>query len=352
MKKNFILIIATLLIIAGCSTEYEILKSQEAIILTADSSVKVIGQTVTFTVKSKDGDDLTPEVEFFVDGEAIEGNTFTSEEVGNFNVTAQYFSVTSDPLLVNYHDGTGINFRKRMLIEDYTGTWCGYCPRVAWAIELVHNQTEYAVPVAIHRPSSNEASPVYDPYNYPEAAQLENSLGGSGGYPKGFLNRTIQWTSLEPDHIDQAIGLTQGENPKLGLAMTSAISEGNISLDVNVMFGKNFTNNLRLVVYVLENGLVYEQHNYTSYYDGVDILEDFDHNHVLRATLTNIMGDDIDSTQATTGNVFTRSFTAPIPANVANADNIEFVAFVIDETGKVVNVRKVGKAETQEIELL
>lgn len=352
MKKNFILIIAALLVFAGCSTEYDILKSQEAIILTADSSVKVIGETVTFTVKSKDGNDLTADTQFFVDGAAIEGNTFSTETVGNYNVTAEYFSVTSDALMVNFHDGTGINFRKRMLIEDYTGTWCGYCPRVAYAIELVHQQTEDAIAVAIHRPSSTVTSPVYDPYNYPDAAQLENSLGGSGGYPKGFLNRTIQWGSLEPDHINEAIALTQGENPKLGLAMTSAITEGNITLDVNVMFGKDFTNSLRLVVYVLENGLIYEQHNYTSYYGGVDVLEDFEHNHVLRATLTSILGDGIDGTQATSGNVYTKSFSVPVPAKVANADKIEFVAFVIDETGKVVNVRKAGKAETQDIELL
>ena len=26
-------------------------------------------------------------------------------------------------------------FKKHVLIEDYTGTWCGYCARVAYAIE-------------------------------------------------------------------------------------------------------------------------------------------------------------------------------------------------------------------------
>ncbi len=75
--------------------------------------------------------------------------------------------------------------------------------------------------------------------------------------------------SFEPDHVAQAIALTQGENPKLGIAMTSAVANGNITLDVNVMFGKDFTNSLKLVVYVLEDGLKHDQHNYTSYYDGV-----------------------------------------------------------------------------------
>ncbi|MDV6169492.1 Omp28-related outer membrane protein [Flavobacterium sp. DG1-102-2] len=350
MKKNFILIFIVSLIFAGCSTDYEILKSQQNIILTADHSVQLIGGTITFTVKDKDGNDYTEDAVFAVDGQAIEGNTFSSATVGNFDVTATYNTVQSAPLVINFHDGSGVNFRKNMLIEDYTGTWCGYCPRVAWAIELVHNQAENAIAVGIHRSSSVPSSPNYDPYNF-DASQLENALGAEG-YPKGFLNRTIQWKSLEPDHVDQAIALTQGENPKLGLAMDAEVANGTINLDVNVMFGKDFTNNLKLVVYVLEDGLVYDQHNYTSYYDGVDILAGYTHNHVLRACLTPILGEEIGTTQTTIGTTYTKSFSVPVPANVTNAAKVNFVAFVVDQTGKVVNVRKVDQGEAQEMELL
>ena len=350
MKKNFILIVAALLFVIGCSTDYEILQSQENISLTADASVKVIGEAVTFTVKSSSNEDLTAEAEFYVDGEKIEGNTFTSDIVGNFEVTAKYNSVTSEALLINFHDGSGINFRKRMLMEDYTGVWCGWCPRVAHAIELVHAQSEDAIAVAIHGPGTNPNDTGYDPYTY-DASELEQTLSAQG-YPKGFLNRTIQWKFPEPNNVAQAIALTQGENPKLGVAMAPAIAEGKITLDVDVMFGKDFTNNLKLVVYVLENGLIYDQHNYTSYYDGVDILVGYEHNHVLRACLTSIMGDAIDAGQTKIGETYSKSFTVDVPANIANTTKIEFVAFVIDETGKVVNVRKAAPGETQEIELL
>ncbi len=52
------------------------------------------------------------------------------------------------------------------------------------------------------------------------------------------------------------------------------------------------------------------------------------------------------------GNTFTKSFSVAVPANIANTANVEFVAFVVDETGKVVNIRKTAPGETQEIELL
>ena len=352
MKKNLLLLFLSSLFFAGCGTDYEILNSYESIILTADSSVKKFGETITFSVKNGQGEDLTQDAVFYVDGVEIDGNTYTSAEVGSHVVTATYFDVESAPLQISFHDGTIINFKKKVLIEDYTGTWCGYCPRVAYAIELAHDLTEDVVPVAIHRPSSNPDSPLYDPYNFPEAQPLEESLGGSGGYPKGYLNRNIRWSSLEPDHLDEAIALTQGENPRLGLAMTAAVAEGSITLDVNMMFGKDFTNELKLVVYVLENGLIYEQHNYTSYYGGVDLLPAFEHNHTLRATLTSILGEGIDSAETTFENVYTRTFNVPVPANIANAENIEFVAFIIDETGRAVNVRAAHAGDDQEFELL
>lgn len=352
MKKNLLLLFLSGLFFAGCGTDYEILSSYESIILTADSSVKKFGETITFTVRNGQGDDLTEDAVFYIDGVEIEGNTYSSDEVGNHIVTATYFDVESEPLQISFHDGTIINFRKKVLIEDYTGTWCGYCPRVAYAIELVKAQTEDAVAVAIHRPTNDPASLVYDPYNFAEAEVLEQFLGGEGGYPKGYLNRTSRWTSLEPEHINEAIALTQGENPRLGLAMTAAVTEGNIALNVNVMFGKDFTNELKLVVYVLENGLLYEQHNYTSYYNGVDILEDFEHNHTLRATLTPILGEAISNTETTFENVYTRTFNVAVPANMENAQNIEFVAFIVDGTGKAINVRAAHAGEDQEFELL
>lgn len=348
MKKNLILLLVTVLLIAGCATDYEILPSNGSISLTADSSVKIIGSTMTFTVKSNEGDDLTADAEFYVDNVKIEGNTYTSDVVGTHVVTANYYSVTSSPLTITFHDGSEINFRKKMLIEDYTGTWCGFCPRVAWAIELVHQQTDDAIAVAIHGPSSDPSNAGYDPYNF-DAKELTDLLNFSG-YPQGYLNRMTRWKALQPNNIDQAIALTQGENPKMGLAITSTVEGGNINMDVNVQFGKDFGNKLRLVVYVVENGLIYEQHNYTDYYDGVDVIEDFEHNHVLKACLTQLLGDDIDGTQTKLAQTYTRNFAVAVPANIANAENIEFIAFVVDENNNVVNVRKAHPGETQEFE--
>jgi len=349
MKKIVTLIFLTALTLAACSSDYTVLQSFESVILTADSSNPLRGTTVTFTAKDNTGTDHTDDATFYVDGEAITGNTLTSDSIRSFTVTAKYYNIASEPVVVSFTDGSDINFRKRLLIEDFTGTWCGYCTRVAYAIELVHAQTDDAVSVAIHRPSSNVSSANYDPYNY-DASELEATLSAVG-YPKGYLNRRTRWKNPEPNNIAQAIALTQGENPKLGLALNPVVSDGNISVDVSVKFSKDFTG-LKLVVYVLENGLIYEQHNYTDYYDSVDVIEDYHHNHVLRACLTSIMGDAIADTETTLARTYTRTFTAPLPANVANAANVEFVAFIVDASGKAINVRKAAPGDTQVFEEL
>lgn len=351
MKKNIALLLSFLVLaLVSCSPDYEIKPSFESIILTADSSSKLVGETITLTVTNNTGDVLTDDATIYVDGNAIDGNTFTSDAVGSHTITATYESAESEPLTVTFSAEPQVLFRKRVLIEDYTGTWCGYCPRVAHAIELVQQQTEYAVAVAIHRPSSSSSSPVYDPYNFPGAEELEGVIG-LAGYPNGMLNRMTQWTTPEPNNVGQAIALTQGENPKTGLAMASTVSGNSISLDVKVKFSKDFSN-LKLVVYVLENGLIYDQKNYTTFYGGVSTIPNFVHNHTLRACLTPIMGEAISNSETVDGNTYSRSFNVPVPANVANAGKIEFVAFVVDAQGNAVNVRKAARDENQDFEEL
>ena len=348
--KKFLSLFISLIIVSSCSSDYEILDSLGAIILTADNSIKTINEEVTFTVKDNEGNDITAESVIYINGEAIEGNSFTSSTVGEFTVTAVSSGITSEPLTIRFHDGSEINFNKRVLIEDYTGTWCGYCPRVAFGIEQAKEQSDNVVAVAIHRASLNPNDPSYDPYTF-DSGELEDFIN-IPGYPKGLLNRVTQWNYPEPNNINQVIALTQGENPKMGLAMTSSVSDNTISLDVNVKFGKDFSNELKLVVYVLENGLIHYQHNYTTYYDGIDPIPAFEHNHVLRECLTPLMGENIPGNEASILNVYTKSFNIAVPATIENANNIEFVAFVTDAAGNTLNVRSAHPNEEQDFEEL
>src|SRR5690606_11536549 len=163
--KRFILLFSVIaLIFTSCSSDYVVLESIDPPILTADFSSKTIGQAVTFTVKNTAGEDITDETAIYVNGGLIEGYTFTSETIVTFAVTAKYLSVDAETLIINFHDGSEINFIKRLLIEDYTSTWCGLCPRVVHAIELVKAQTDKVVVEDIQKASLSHNNANYDPY--------------------------------------------------------------------------------------------------------------------------------------------------------------------------------------------
>ncbi len=227
-------------------------------------------------------------------------------------------------------------FNKNVLIEDYTGTWCGNCTRVSYGIEQVLSKTDRAVVVAIHNGR--------DPFHFAGFEPLKDMISPNSDLelPQARLNRVITWTDPDTNSQDP-LNLTSN-NCGLGIAMNTSVANGMINLDVNVKFAQNYSN-LKVVVYVLEDHLIYRQTNYSNYYEGANYVNDFEHNHVLRASLTNLLGDAVS--ESSFGNIFTKTFSVPIPTNVANAENLGFVAIVTDADNNALNSRAAGPNEDQ-----
>lgn len=354
----FIIPIFLLFFTWSCSEDYTIIEPEKKLIVSVSNSFTLINNEVIFTARlvgnNEEDIDVTNECTFLVNSNEINGNIFSSSQTGEFTVKALLNQKESQGVVFTYHDGSEVNFKKNVLIEDFTGTWCGWCARVAHAIELIDGQTDDAIAVGIHRGSLSQIAIDYDPYNYDSSVLedlLVNNFGFNTGYPKAGLNRTTLWNNPEPDNLEQVLTLTQGANPKLGLSMNSNLSGNTISLDVNVKFSNDF-NGLKLVVYVVENGLVHYQKNYTSYYNSVNPIPDFVHNHVLRDCKTDILGDAISNSETFSGNTYSRNFSFDVPSNVENVNEIEFVAFIVNGNGATLNVRKAHLNDNQDFEEL
>jgi uncharacterized repeat protein (TIGR01451 family) len=319
--------------------------SIQSITITANPADVYVGDNIQFTVKGNNNIDVTSTAVIYVNAAPITSSFFSTTAAGTLSVYAVYqvsstVSLTSPTIQIPVTQG--INFNKRVLIEDYTGTWCQFCPRVSYSISQVRAQTNDAVVVAIHRGAS-------DPYNFSAASVLESMIGLTG-YPTAMLNRKTDWDYPENNNIAQVVNLTNGTNPRIGLAMTNSVNSanGNVNVQVNVKFGKNFSG-LKLVVYALEDNLFFNQTNSTSFYGGVNPIVGFNHKDVLRAFLTtNILGDDIPG-QTTINGVYTRSFVYNLGA--AQAANIHFAAFVVDSAGNALNSRDALTNETQTFEV-
>ncbi|MGM0635024.1 MAG: Omp28-related outer membrane protein [Bacteroidota bacterium] len=341
---NYCLLLVSTILLWSCEEKYEILEGVSDIYITSESGNNrpLIGSEIVLNIYTNNGTDVTEECDIYVNDELLDSNTFSSNEVGTFTIIAVYQNLEAN-YQVEFHDGSDQVFKKRVLIEDYTGTWCGWCPRVSHAMKLVAEQTDKVVFSAIHRAPTGTG----DPYNFTEAQSLEQLIN-TPGYPKGFINRMTQWEFPEPDNTAQVLAFTQGERPELDFAVTSEIvAENMLQAKINVLF-TNAHDNIKLVVYLQENGLVYPQVNYTAHYDGENPIENYVHNYTLRATLTDILGEEIPSEEALPGTIYSRNFNFEIPEVVEDINQLDIVAFVIDANNEVINVRKSKIGETQE----
>ena len=99
-------------------------------------------------------------------------------------------------------------------------------------------------------------------------------------------------------------------------------------------------------MYIVEDKLVYDQRNWTSYYQGDPII-DFEHNDVLRKNITGLLGDQIPSEKVGFDKEYEKQFQYVIPSEF-DKDNIRMIAFVTEATKKeTINVRSSKIGENQ-----
>ena len=296
-----------------------------------------VGQSLLFSVIDNTGVNRTKEAKFYVNDVEIPGSSYLFKEVGTFLVHAKFQGILSSrkEIVVN---PVPIEFKKRVLVEDYTGTWCGWCPRISYAIEKLEDETEDAVIVAAHQG---------DPMQFNKISSLMSNFNITG-FPTGIINREVSWTYPQPDNVGQ-VTAKLSQKAYIGLAINSSLDGNNLSINAKVKIGYNYAA-LKLGVYIVEDNLVYDQENYTSYYGGSSVLKDFKHHNVLRESLTNILGDQLPNENVGHDKIFERNFTYSIPP-AYNKSNIKIVAFVTPGSSKaVLNVRGAKIGDEQSIE--
>jgi thiol-disulfide isomerase/thioredoxin len=294
--------------------------------ITASSNAVFIGSSVTFTAKAiySDGtiQDKTSESEFYLDDVLISGNEYTGPQAGIVIARAVFDSTSSSDLPVAVVDPLSLpaSFSKKAVVEDFTGTWCGWCPRVSHAASLVEEQTDKVFVVGVHNGDQMANS-------FGSAMENEYSIAG---YPTAYVDRANEWTYPEPSNVDQALNAAVG-TADVGLAIASSLTGSVLDFTVYQGFLESMTG-VKLVVFVLEDGILANQTNYTSYYGGASTITNFEHNGVLRYSATNVMGN---STTSTSG-VHEQSYSVDLSSyGVLVPENTGVLAMLVTQTGRV-----------------
>jgi len=156
---------------------------------------------------------------------------------------------------------TGLSYlpEKRVLIEEATGTWCGWCPRGAVyteEIDTVHAGT--AIVVAVHN-SDPMANSAYD-------AGIGTLIGG---YPSGCVDRKsndVDPTDFEATYLDRITDVSPAD---VGVTATYNTVTRQVDINVSSTFAANLIGDFRLNAVLVEDDVTgtaagYNQTNYYS----------------------------------------------------------------------------------------
>lgn len=228
---------------------------------------------------------------------------------------------------------------QHVLLEDFTGHDCGNCPiahQIAYGI--LNNHPERVAMVAVHAGTLAQPYPPNYPANWvtSEGTYYLLTQVGADEMPKGRMNRM-------PDaHIAYSPGTwvnrtnnALAETPQVHLQLATNYSAENnhLSVHVNHQWFQGLSGDYRLVIMVTENHIIAPQLWYGHTPEHVD---EYEHNHMLRATVSGATGRVIAS-NPTSGFNSTNSYTIDWNTTWV-AENCEVIAFITEgENGRILN---------------
>lgn len=204
-------------------------------------------------------------------------------------VEGPYYEVlTNEDVSVNFPDIDPSTVYRKMLIEEFTGHRCTNCPAGHQILDNLHQQYgDTLVAVGIHY--GTLAKPVGSTFSYDFRTEAGTRIGDAfsiEAIPAAIVNRNDKqggWPREQWANVLRDIDRTQ---VPVALQLINEYNAGSKTLKANVKLTmlKDYANTLRIVVYVLEDGIVKPQK------DGSEDILDYTHNHVLRAALTDPFG--------------------------------------------------------------
>jgi len=253
--------------------------------------------------------------------------------IGTFAMTLTSCDVIEGPFTEDIVVGECVEKCKKILLEDYTGHKCGNCPLAAEkAAELKEIYGDQVVPVAVHAGffARTEEAHFTTDFTTDAGDDWDTHFGNStAGNPNGMVNRAGY---PESDHILQHSQWAQKVQQLLRAEPEAYIeleanynaSTHSVSISSETEILQSISAPLSLNIILTESGIIAYQTDYTA--EPMDV-PDYEHNHVMRKSLTGTWGTDLGQTDYTNGDLINKTFSANLE-EAWIAGNISVVAFI------------------------
>jgi hypothetical protein len=228
---------------------------------------------------------------------------------------------------------------RTVLLEQYTGINCGFCPNDHLeATAILNSYPDKVVALNIH------AGPFAVPqggqidlrsmagdqlYNFFNPTTIQNGLVGRTAYNGAILNGRDSWL----DATDNV--LSQSSPVNIGLASTFNPNTRDLTVDVGIHYTDNSPGgNDRISVYLIENDISGFQADFVN-----GAQPSYNHRNVLRAAITGVWGDEVFV--GTMGHNETRQYTFNVPLNF-NINNCSVITAIGEFQSEIYQVKEVA----------
>ena len=295
-----------------------------SIILSFNQSDYIIGDEGVFVVKDNFNNIITEESEVTVNGEIVTTNPFSFDQGAVYEFIATYQGLISNTITIEIFDpsdysdttsfistGSPSNFTKKVLLEDFTGTWCPQCPPAAAAVANAVNSNANIFGVGYH---------YNDPMQIPETAFWTNHYNVTG-FPTVYVNGPDnRWNYSSMSQVNNELS----EEATLGLSVEAEIVGGKLDLELNIGFKSSPVEEVKLMIYLIEGTATS-----SSPQSGSSQGTNYVHNDILREVYTDQLGDVIPPSNTLSGGIYTRTMTGlDIPENTTDFNDLKVVVFV------------------------
>jgi hypothetical protein len=250
---------------------------------------------------------------------------------------------------------------RNVLIEEFTGRLCGYCPYGQVAVNQILAENPGRVfTVNIHAPSS--LSPTsYPNLNTNKGAEVYMAFNAGGGIPAVTVNRgeTIHPVESSPT-VNKLLAQTAECNIGGNVLINEEKRTATITVEVyytsNSVSDKNY-----LTVMMSQDSILGSQAGAETFNPQQMIGDQYVHMHTVRDYITETWGDEITTTTA--GSLITKTYTYQIPEYIGepngvevDLNNLHFIAFVSEQkqgtkTAPVLNVTGLNSYKVSEDEI-
>jgi hypothetical protein len=242
-------------------------------------------------------------------------------------------------------------YLRKIVGEEATGTWCGWCPRGAVYMAYMKNTYPDFLGIAVHNDDPMEVTE----YDAAVSAKV-------AGYPSGLINRTIE---ADPSNFEYYYNQLRNSPTPVKIKLSAKFTDktkNRIVANIQSDFAVNYTNtaDFKLSIVVSENNVKGTSSGYaqSNYYSGGSYgtmgeyaslpatvpASQMVYQDVARALFGTFNGfeESIPKTIAI-GSPVNYTYTFDLPSSVSNVDNIEVTAFIIDsKTGEILNGDRVA----------